>query len=374
MIKVGDKVRFLNSEGGGVVSKVLSKDMVEVTDADGFDYPTPVTECVVINEAADNDVFSRLKKQDEAKAKQKRKADDEDDEPAPFLKNDAKVPQKQRFDDVDLPTTGKVQPERPEGNVLNVYMAFVPVDSRQLGSTSFEWYLINDSNYELAYTISTGQIKVERQASGFIQPNTKEFINEFTPDELNAFEHLNVQFIAFKKNKAYVQKPTADVHIHLNPVRFYKLHSFVPNDFFDEDALMVPVVEDDASAEPFEIDAKQLAAASKQKEQVEPVKISKSSKPSGEIIEVDLHAASLIDNINGLSSHDILQYQLDKFKETMNTYIRFKGQKIVFIHGKGDGVLRAAILKELKHSFKQCTFQDASFQEYGFGATQVTIR
>ncbi|MCQ2207746.1 MAG: DUF2027 domain-containing protein, partial [Paludibacteraceae bacterium] len=38
-MKVGDKVRFLNSEGGGVVSKVLSKDMVEVTDADGFDYP-----------------------------------------------------------------------------------------------------------------------------------------------------------------------------------------------------------------------------------------------------------------------------------------------------------------------------------------------
>lgn len=367
MIKVGDKVRFLNSEGGGVVSKVLSKDMVEVTDSDGFDFPTPVSECVVINEAADNDVFARLKKQDEAK---RNRVDDE--QPAP--KNDAKVPQKQRFDDVDLPTTGKVQPERPEGNVLNVYMAFVPVDSRQLGATSYEWYLINDSNYELAYTISTGQVKVERQASGFIQPNTKEFIDEFTAEDLNAFEHLNVQFIAFKKNKPYVQKPAADVHIHLNLVRFYKLHSFVPNDFFDDDALMIPVVEDDASAEPFEIDAKKLAAASLQKEQSEPVKISKSSKPNGEIVEVDLHAASLIDNINGLTSRDILQFQLDKFKETMNAYSRFKGQKIVFIHGKGDGVLRAAILKELKYSYKQCTFQDASFQEYGFGATQVTIR
>ena len=370
MIKVGDKVRFLNSEGGGVVSKVLSKDMVEVTDADGFDFPTPVSECVVISEAADNDVFSRLKKQDEAK----RKRSSDDDEPVVVAKPPEKVPQKQRFDDADLPTTGKVQPERPEGNVLNVYMAFVPVDSRQLGATSFEWYLINDSNYELAYTISTGQVKVDRQASGFIQPNTKEFIDEFTAEDLNAFEHLNVQFIAFKKTKAYVQKPAADVHIHLNPVRFYKLHSFVPNDFFDEDALMVPVVVDDASAEPFEVDAKQLAAASAQKEQAETPKVSKSSKPNGDIIEVDLHIASLIDNINGLSSHDILQYQLDKFKETMNTYIRFKGQKIVFIHGKGDGVLRSAILKELKHSYKQCTFQDASFQEYGFGATQVTIK
>ena len=45
----------------------------------------------------------------------------------------------------------------------------------------------------------------------------------------------------------------------------------------------------------------------------------------------------------------------------------------MFIHGKGEGVLRKAIIDELKHSYKQCTFQDASFREYGFGATLITI-
>lgn len=49
-----------------------------------------------------------------------------------------------------------------------------------------------------------------------------------------------------------------------------------------------------------------------------------------------------------------------------------KGQKIVFIHGKGDGVLRKAIEKELKTKYKQYYYQDASFREYGFGATVVT--
>ena len=49
------------------------------------------------------------------------------------------------------------------------------------------------------------------------------------------------------------------------------------------------------------------------------------------------------------------------------------GQKIVFIHGKGEGVLRRAILDELRRKYPRCTVQDASFQEYGFGATQVTI-
>ena len=51
-----------------------------------------------------------------------------------------------------------------------------------------------------------------------------------------------------------------------------------------------------------------------------------------------------------------------------------KGQKIVFIHGKGEGVLRSAILSELKLKYKNFSVQDASFKEYGFGATMVTVR
>ena len=49
-------------------------------------------------------------------------------------------------------------------------------------------------------------------------------------------------------------------------------------------------------------------------------------------------------------------------------------QKFVFIHGKGDGVLRKAVIDELKRKYSNCRYQDASFQEYGFGATMVTIK
>ena len=58
----------------------------------------------------------------------------------------------------------------------------------------------------------------------------------------------------------------------------------------------------------------------------------------------------------------------------MDANLRQPGRKIVFIHGKGNGVLRAAIEKELSHRYKGHRVQDASFREYGFGATQVTIR
>lgn len=75
-----------------------------------------------------------------------------------------------------------------------------------------------------------------------------------------------------------------------------------------------------------------------------------------------------------MSSGNILDYQLDVFRRVLDRYKTNKGQKIIFIHGKGEGVLRQAIIHELNYKYKHFQYQDASFQEYGYGATQVTIR
>ena len=98
------------------------------------------------------------------------------------------------------------------------------------------------------------------------------------------------------------------------------------------------------------------------------------SKPAkDEILEIDLHAHALLDSTDNLSASDIKDYQMNIFRQTMDQYRKDKGRRIVFIHGNGDGVLRKAILTELKYSYKTCRHQDASFQQYGFGATMVTI-
>ena len=75
-----------------------------------------------------------------------------------------------------------------------------------------------------------------------------------------------------------------------------------------------------------------------------------------------------------MNSADILHYQMDIFKKTMEENKKKKGQKIIFIHGKGEGVLRQTLIHELNYRYKSCVYQDASFQEYGYGATQVTIK
>lgn len=47
-VKIGDTVRFLNSVGGGRVTRIEA-NMAFVTDEDGFDTPVLLKECVVVD-------------------------------------------------------------------------------------------------------------------------------------------------------------------------------------------------------------------------------------------------------------------------------------------------------------------------------------
>ena len=98
----------------------------------------------------------------------------------------------------------------------------------------------------------------------------------------------------------------------------------------------------------------------------------KQPKTDGPLV-VDLHITELIDNTRGMSNADILNYQVDTFRKVMDENLNNRGKKIVFIHGKGEGILRQALMKELNYRYKGHDVQDASFREYGYGATQVTI-
>ena len=91
------------------------------------------------------------------------------------------------------------------------------------------------------------------------------------------------------------------------------------------------------------------------------------------VIEVDLHINNLLDTTAGMDAAALLKYQLSVFRKVMDTYKKCKKQRIVFIHGKGEGVLRKAVIDQLRLYYPNCEYQDASFQQYGFGATMVTI-
>lgn len=374
-MKIGDKVRFLSEVGGGVVTGFQEKDIVLVEDADGFDIPMPVRECVVI-ETDDYNVPTPA-----ARAAKKRL------ENQSAARTDAATTEASSSTlgsgwkaehPVKLQVSVYRQPEMKGGDVLNVYLAFVPEDIKAVSTTPFEAYLVNDSNYYMYYMYLSAEGKSwTTRSHGLLEPNTKFLLEEFEKSELNDREHVAVQLVAFKDNRAFAMKPAVNVEIRIDTVKFYKLHTFRQTDFFETPALMYDVVKNDLPAKQVYVSAEDLQDALMKKKTVEHPSAPRTIVKRGgknEIIEVDLHIGELLDDTHGMSNREMLNYQLDKFREVMEQYKNKREQRIVFIHGKGDGVLRKALLDEMKRKYSACKTQDASFQEYGFGATMVTIK
>lgn len=342
-MKIGDKVRFLNDVGGGIVKGFKNKD-VAIVESDGFDIPVLIRECVVIEAQNETQVRSSVKTTE-------------------------------TFTPTVVVEVPKEIEETKEGEKITVCLAYLPIDIKRINDTAYESYLVNDSNYYLSfnYMSRTNEGWMSRKV-GVIEPNTKLFLDEFDKSQLNDLEKVCIQFIAYKVGKPFALKNSCSVELKIDTVKFYKLHSFKENDYFEDEALIYSVMKKDLAEKDFIPQAHEIAEAMKVKESrperrnPTPIK-----KQKNEIVEVDLHINELLDTTAGMSSGDIIEYQMEVFRETLDEYRKNKGQKIVFIHGKGDGVLKNAIVTELKNKYKGVYYQDASFKEYGFGATMITI-
>ncbi len=177
--------------------------------------------------------------------------------------------------------------------------------------------------------------------------NTKFYIEEFDKSILNELEHVAVQVLAFKDNKSFMIKPAVSVELRIDTVKFYKLHTFRESIFFEEPSLIYDIVKDDMPARQTFLNADDIKDALLAKKAVDviPARKPEAKVPQSDIVEIDLHAHELLDSTAGMSNGEILNYQLDVFRKTLEEYKSKKGQKIVFIHGKGDGVLRKASCK-----------------------------
>lgn len=89
-------------------------------------------------------------------------------------------------------------------------------------------------------------------------------------------------------------------------------------------------------------------------------------------MEVDLHIHQLTNSTKHLSNHDMLTLQMDTAKRQLEFAIRKRIQKVVFIHGVGDGVLKTE-LEYLFGRYNNVKYYDADYQKYGLGATEVYI-
>ncbi|MCH2489172.1 MAG: DNA mismatch repair protein MutS [Flavobacteriales bacterium] len=87
---------------------------------------------------------------------------------------------------------------------------------------------------------------------------------------------------------------------------------------------------------------------------------------------IDLHIQQLVPKTKGLSNHEMLTIQVDTAKRQLDFAIKKKMQRVVFVHGVGEGVLRAE-LEYLFRRYDNVKYYDADYKKYGRGATEVYI-
>ena len=364
-VKVGDKVRFLNDVGGGTVVKIIDRQSVMVLNEDDFEVPTPVSELVVIEVAADNNLRNNRSSVPEHNPKNQNidnnNAEDDSNaqEPAPTLT------------DIFYPM---VATDKENADYLREYLAFVQKSNHQ----GFDIYLINDSNYNVLYSIVTTDADEcsESEAVGVLEANTKVQFSTLSMDSVNLIPAYTFHLTFYKKGSFKIKEPLART-IELNPVKFYKETSFVKNEFFDKNAMMIALIDEHAAADSIdnmpEKEFKKLMAEKIKGEKTEHKEFKSGKAIQSQIVEVDLHIHELLDDFRGLSNSEMLEIQMRKFREELDNAMRKGIKKIVFIHGVGAGVLKLEIRKELDRMKKKLDYQDASFKEYGYGATLVRI-
>jgi hypothetical protein len=344
MIKVGDKVKFLNDVGGGVVTSFISKNMVNVENEDGFEIPCPILE--LLNVSAPELNLGGVK------------------EEKPSAQSEIAV-----------------EPifEMPSGEIINgknspdFYFCFVPTDSRNPLAGEIELYLVNDSNYIVMYHFSHKKDEgVKTVKFGNVQSNSNILLESFVQSDLSELPEFGFQLLYFKDEDKELKEPIFK-EFKVNPVKFYKETSFQSNQYFKRNALILQITKNILATELDKLtqsDFKKVVQEKEAKPQIKkPVQ-----KRTTEIVEIDLHINELLDNSQGLSNRDMLGIQMDKVESEMKLAIQSGVKKIVFIHGVGQGVLKQEVSNLLKSKFKKYYYQDASFKEYGYGATMVTLR
>ncbi len=356
--KPGDKVKFLNDVGGGTITKVLKEQAYVMID-DGFDIPMPFSELVKISSElpVERDDKPLISKAEQKKSKEEKKA------PAP-----ASEPE----DDFEEEFKGEEnEPQGADLGNLCMLLGIVTENSKKDGKI-YHAFLINDCLYRSLYTFSViqdGHYKTLK--AGMLEDETKVYLNAFSSRELANTQSIHIESIFYKKT-SYIPHEPLVYKLAVDKFKFSDPEYYIENDFFDEKAYIINITEMDLLAE-IEKASHHEQALMQAKGLSETTKV-KQIKVAADNEEVDLHIENLTDNHLALEASEILDIQMSKFHISLEGAIRNNTRRIIFIHGVGNGKLKYEIRKAMDTQYKKYKYQDASFKEYGYGATMVMLR
>lgn len=327
-LRIGDKVRFLNEVGEGVIARIKDQDTVYVEMLDGFEIPFPVKQLVPIHTEL-------------------------------ILNKDA--------ENIELDA------EAQQADA--VYFIIEPDHELPSLITEYKLYLFNASSFNLAFTYSIkDEAYFQTLKHGEVGAYQKILLKSVKIKFFEEFPFHKIECILFKNTHFKAQLPIAEV-LHVSP-KILANSTIIKHEEFKYPVFAFMLKDDFIFKEEIaqELSLIDIAKLKSIKEFKSKSKISKSNKEylKSLELEVDLHIEELVDNVSGLSNFEMLNIQLEKFDKTLDKAFEGQLKKIIFIHGVGNGRLKQELINRLKH-IKGITFHDAPHKEYGFGATQVNI-
>ncbi|MCD4772838.1 MAG: DUF2027 domain-containing protein [Bacteroidales bacterium] len=358
-LKVGDKVRFLNESGGGVVSKIISSKMVNVTIEDGFDVPTLTKDLI--------------KPDSKEKSAELFHEDFIVEHTSEYPEEHSEVKESEPIDRLS-----KLR-NFPSGDVSEkgVYLAFTPHDESFLIAGHLDIFLINYTGYEILFSLFLEDDKGLFLGTDYdvVPAESMILLDTIERDELNKWLKGIIQ-ILFHNDKSNKVLMPASSRFKVKGAKLSHEGTYRTSTFLDTKAYFVSITEltyhkgisSDLKEKKFDENIKEEKA-----KEVKKKSLIEKHKTLPSEAEVDLHIAELINNIAGLSSRDMLNIQKEYFIKCLESAIAEKFKKVTFIHGVGNGVLKNEIINILK-DYESLKNQSASLAKFGVGAIDVLIK
>ena len=353
--KKGDPVRFLNDTGGGVVSRLSPEGIIFVQTDDGFEIPVPVKELVHAGSF-------ELPDQDMPELSGPRQA------PA-----GAVVPEKMQS---PVPAERPTKQELPQ-NIspdarINLLLGIIPDHPGPVFNSELAIYLINDSPYFAYYYVGSWERgSFYHLSSGMIESDTKNLISVLDQTAMSKISGIHVQGIWLGGGR-YNRKQPIDELVDIQMINFSKESYYRENAYFDEKAILLSLTGRDEQFDQMEKFIPDVIQVDKGDfGSVDPVPKKQDKKT--DTMEIDLHMDEMDLQRSQFSFSGILALQMSRFHAALEEAVSKKFKRLVIIHGVGQGTLKMQIRKELQEKYPGYIFQDASFREYGFGATMVHL-
>lgn len=349
-LKPGDKVKFLNEEGGGIVSKVLENNMVAVTIEDGFDIPTLRSNLIKIeSQGVAGDMFSEDYKVPEQDEQLRRRTEQQAE-------------------------TMQSTPQRDMEQA--VHLVFQTESEKSVITGDLDVFLLNNTQHIVFYAIYLEQDEpMKLQFYGQISGLQRKYLETISRDQLEKWSSGLYQLMLLDEKHEPVA-PAVDI-FKIKAKRFYKEDNYRHYSGWHDNVFAVKLLNPQWLPK-----AKDIVGAVSTDQRLKTDDISSDIVSRTALIDkhmagegeakVDLHIEALVDDYKRMNSMEILNVQLSYFRRILESALQNNIRRLIVIHGVGAGILKAEIRRELQE-YDYIEVHDAPIAEYGVGATVARI-